>query len=60
MTGRANRHMILVAPEADLVTRLDPKLVSQLLGDDDLSLRPNTMSHTVEYNHSSDRRILYP
>jgi len=50
MTGRSNRYMIVVAPEADLVTRLDPKFVSQLLGDDDLPLGSDTMSHTCQYN----------
>jgi len=47
---RTDRHVIVVPPEADLVTRLDPQLVSQLLWDDDLTLGPNTMSHTDEYN----------
>ena len=42
--------MVVLAPEADLVTRLDPEFVSQLLGNDDLALRPDTMSHTDEYN----------
>lgn len=42
--------MIIVPPEADLVARLDPELVSQLLWDDNLTLGPDTVSHTNEYN----------
>jgi hypothetical protein len=42
--------MITVPPEADLVARLDPELVSQLLWDDNLTLGPDTVSHTNEYN----------
>ncbi|MGB3410696.1 MAG: hypothetical protein WBA45_05820 [Microthrixaceae bacterium] len=43
---RANRDMIIVPPEADLVARLDPELVSQRLWDDNLTLGPDTVSHT--------------
>jgi len=50
MTRWANRHMITVSPEADFVTRLDPQLIAQLLGDHDLPLEPHTVSHTPEYN----------
>ncbi len=50
MTGRANGHMIVVAPEADLVTGLDAQFVPQLLGDHDLPLRSDTVSHTHKYN----------
>ena len=42
--------MIIVPPEADLVARLDPELLSQLLWDDNLTLGPDTVSHTCEYN----------
>ena len=42
--------MIIVPPEADLVARLDPELVSQLLWDDNLTLGADTVSHTCEYN----------
>jgi hypothetical protein len=42
--------MIIVPPETDLVARLDPELVSQLLWDDNLTLGADTMSHTYEYN----------
>lgn len=52
MARRANRHMVVVAPEADLVARLDPEFVTQLLGDDDLTLGSDTMSHTGKYNSS--------
>ncbi len=49
-TGRADSHMVVVAPEVDLVTRFYPEFVSQFLGDHDLALRPNSMSHTYQYN----------
>jgi hypothetical protein len=42
--------MIIVPPEADLVARLDPELVSQRLWDDNLTLGADTVSHTYEYN----------
>lgn len=50
MARRANRHMIVVPPEADLVARLDPEFVSQLFRDDDLTLGADTVSHTYQYN----------
>jgi hypothetical protein len=50
--------MIIVPPEADLVAGLDPELVSQLLWDDNLTLGPDTVSHTDEYNLAT--RSLFP
>ncbi|MDV7390459.1 hypothetical protein RZS08_03855, partial [Arthrospira platensis SPKY1] len=40
----------VVEPEGDFVTRTDAQLVAQVLRDDDLTFRPHTMSHTIEYN----------
>lgn len=45
--------MIIVPPEADLVTRLDPELISQRLWDDNLTLGADTVSHTHKYNLAS-------
>lgn len=42
--------MIIVPPEADLVARLDPELISQRLWDDNLTLGADTVSHTHKYN----------
>ena len=42
--------MVVVAPEVDLVAWLDSKLVPELLRDDNLTLRADTVSHTVQYN----------
>lgn len=42
--------MIAVTPELDLIAWLDPELYAQLLGNDDLPLRSDSPSHTVEYN----------
>ena len=36
--------------EVHLVAGSDPELVPQVLGDDDLALGPNSVSHTSEYN----------
>jgi hypothetical protein len=63
--------MIIVPPEADLVARLDPELISQRLWDDNLTLGADTVSHTHEYNlatlslpgmcnRGSDTRLLAP
>lgn len=49
-TRRSHRDMIVVDPEADLVARLDPQLIAELLRNDDLAFRPDSMSHTTEYN----------
>jgi hypothetical protein len=51
---RADGDMVSVAPEADFVARLDPELVSEFLGDDDLSLRPDAVSHTCEDDSTRD------
>jgi hypothetical protein len=50
MISWADRDVVVVEPEADLVARLDPELVTKLLRDDDLPLRPDSMSHTEQYN----------
>jgi hypothetical protein len=50
LARRANRDMIIVPPEADLVARLDPEFVSQRLWDDNLTLGADAVSHTYEYN----------
>lgn len=50
MASRANRHMVVVSPEADLVARLNPELVTQLFRDDNLTFGADTMSHTSQYN----------
>ncbi|MEA2715740.1 MAG: hypothetical protein QOI99_57 [Actinomycetota bacterium] len=42
--------MVLVAPEGHLVTGLDAESVPQLLGDHDLALGTDTVSHTTKYN----------
>ena len=42
--------MITIAPKTDLITRLNPKFVSQLLRDHHLPLGSNTVSHTAKYN----------
>lgn len=49
-TDRAHHHMIAVTPEVDFVAGFDAQFVTQILGNDDLSLRSDTMSHTDEYN----------
>ena len=46
------RHVIVMAPEVDLVAGFDAQLVAKLLWDHDLALRPDPMSHTVEYNRA--------
>lgn len=48
--GRPQGHMVLVAPEADFIARLDAELVTEILRDDNLALRSHTMSHTEQYN----------
>lgn len=48
--GRPQCDMVVVAPKADFVTRLDSEFVAQLLGNHDLALRTDTMSHTSQYN----------
>lgn len=45
-----NRDVVVVTPEADLVSGLDAELVAELLGNDDLALRPDAVSHTNRYN----------
>jgi len=36
-----------VARNGDLVTRADPELITDRLRDDDLTLRPDALSHTI-------------
>jgi len=49
--GRSHGDVVVVAPETDLVARLDPERVTQLLRDHDLALGADTMlSHTMQYN----------
>lgn len=50
--------MIIVPPKSDLVARLDPELVSQLLWDDNLAFGPDTVSHTIKYNLAT--HLLFP
>lgn len=49
-TGEAHGDVTVVEPEGDFVTRMDTQLVAELLRDDDLTFRPNSVSHTDEYN----------
>lgn len=49
--------VVLVDPEVDLVPRLDPELVAHLLGNHDLPLRPDSVSHTAEYDSDGFRSI---
>lgn len=51
MVSWADRDVVVVKPEADLVARFDAEFITKLLRDDDLSLRPDSMSHTYQYNH---------
>ncbi len=50
MIGGADSNVVIVEPEVDLVAWFDPELVSQLLGNDDLPLGTNAISHTTKYN----------
>jgi len=50
MVGGADGDVVIVEPEVDLVARFDAELVSQLLGDDDLSFGADAVSHTEKYN----------
>jgi hypothetical protein len=51
-TDGTYRHVIVMAPEVDLVAGFDAQLVAKLLWDHDLALRADTMSHTIEYNRA--------
>lgn len=57
---RPHRHMITVAEELHLVTRLDPELTTELLRDHHLTLRAHPRSHTDEYNRPIDARVRRP
>ena len=50
MGGGANGEVVFVQPEIDLVTRFDTELIAQLLGNNDLPLGADAMSHTTRYN----------
>ncbi len=50
MVSWADRDVVVVEPEADLVAWFDAEFVTKLLRDNDLSLRPDSMSHTDQYN----------
>ncbi len=50
MFSRAQSDVVTVEPEVHLVAWLDPKLVSQRLGDNDLPFGADTTSHTDKYN----------
>lgn len=52
MLGTTNGDVVLVEPEVDLVAWFDPEPVPKLFGDDDLALRPDTVSHTAQYNRT--------
>ena len=51
MVSPADRDVVVVEPETDLVARPDAELVTERLRDHDLAFRPHSMSHTVQYNH---------
>ena len=48
---RAHGDVIAVTPEVDLVAGLDAQLVTELLGDHNLPLRSDPVSHTKQYNY---------
>ena len=50
MFGGAEGDVVIVQPEVDLVAWFDAELVSQLLGNDDLPLGADAVSHTGKYN----------
>ena len=50
MLRGANRDVVLVQPEVDLIAWFDAQLIAQLLGDDNLAFSANAMSHTSKYN----------
>ena len=50
MVGGADGDVVVVEPEVDLVAWFDAELVSQLLGNDDLPLGADAVSHTGKYN----------
>jgi hypothetical protein len=45
--------MVFVAPEVHFITGFDTEFVAQFLGNHDLSLWSDAVSHTGEYNHDS-------
>ena len=53
MTRRADRDVVVVTPQADLVAGLDAEFVSEFLGNDNLALRSDTVSRTSQYNSTA-------
>ena len=51
MDGR-DGDVVTIAPEHDFVSGFDAELVTQVLGDDDLPLWANLVSHTKQYNQA--------
>jgi hypothetical protein len=43
---RLDGHMVPIPPEHDFIAGFDAELVTQVLGDDDLPLGPDLVSHT--------------
>lgn len=50
VSRRPHGYMVSVPPEGDLVAGFDAEFVSQGLGNHDLPLGADTMSHTTKYN----------
>ena len=50
MFGGADGDVVVVEPEVDLVAWFDAEQIAEILGDDNLSLCPDAVGHTVKYN----------
>lgn len=50
MCREPHRNVSVLEPEVDFVAWLDAEAITQLLRDDDLTLRADAMSHTGKYN----------
>ena len=50
MVGGSDGDVVVVEPEVDLIAWFDAEPVAQLLGDDDLALGADAVSHTNQYN----------
>lgn len=50
MCREPHRDVSVLEPEVDFVAWLDAEAITQLLRDDDLTLRADAMSHTGKYN----------
>ena len=55
MVGGPDGDMVVVEPEVDLVAWRDAELLSQFLGDHDLTLGTDAVSHTEQYNPRATR-----